>query len=260
MKNLKLVVAVLFMSIFILACNNTEKKPDVENKTVVDTHSAQTSLDWQGTYSEILPCADCEGIATQLTLKNDLSYVLISQYLGEENQFSDTLEGKFKWMGSNIQLEGIDDNGRSNMYKVEENQVRFLDKDSKVITGDLENAYILKKEGNLSVENKRWQLVELFGKKIEGSAETHYIIFHSENNKIEAKANCNILSKDYKITNQLQLKIEPGISTLMACEDNIEQEFSKMLSTVDNLSVNEETLTLNKARMAPLAKFILVKE
>ena len=46
----------------------------------------------------------------------------------------------------------------------------------------------------------------------------------------------------------------------MACPDNLEQEFLAVLLQVDNLSTDGETLSLNKARMAPLAKFKLLKE
>jgi ecotin len=110
-----------------------------------------------------------------------------------------------------------------------------------------------------NIENKRWKLIELNGKKVNGNAETHYIIFHSKNGKVEAKANCNILLRDYKIKNEFQLKIADGISTLMACPDNMEQEFSAVLSLADNFTTDGKTLSLNKARMAPLARFELVK-
>jgi copper homeostasis protein (lipoprotein) len=48
-----------------------------------------TSIDWAGNYQGILPCADCEGIKTQILLNKDLSYVLETQYLGkDEKNFS----------------------------------------------------------------------------------------------------------------------------------------------------------------------------
>ncbi len=112
---------------------------------------------------------------------------------------------------------------------------------------------------NKEVEDKKWKLVELNGQKVEGDAESHYIIFHSENNKLEAKAGCNMMSLDYEIKNELQLKVGDGMSTMMICPDSIEDEFKEMLKRVDNLSVGNGVLTLNKARMAPLAKFELVR-
>jgi len=64
---------------------------------------------------------------------------------------------------------------------------------------------------------------------------------------------------NYRITNELAIRFDQGISTLMACPDGLEDEYVKVLSTVDNLSVSSDRLTLNKARMAPLAVFELVK-
>lgn len=104
--------------------------------------------------------------------------------------------------------------------------------------------------------------MELNGKEVENSnPEEYFIIFNSEDGRAQAKANCNVLNYGYKIKNELQLEFKQGMATLMACpEGNIEDEFREVLNTVDNLSVDGETLTLNKARMAPLAKFKLVAE
>jgi len=47
---------------------------------------------------------------------------------------------------------------------------------------------------------------------------------------------------------------------LMACPDqNLEKELLNVLGEADNLSTDGEYLSLNKARMAPLARFELVK-
>ena len=56
----------------------------------------------------------------------------------------------------------------------------------------------------------------------------------------------------------MRIKFNQGMSTMMACEDlDIENQFTKAVLAADNYSVNGNTLTLNKARMAPLAKFVL---
>lgn len=113
-----------------------------------------------------------------------------------------------------------------------------------------------------TIENKRWQLVELNGQAIESAAETHYLIFHSDNNRIEAKANCNIIMAEYESKNEFQVRFSHAATTRMACPDNFENQFLEMLSQVDNYTINEDgtALSLNKARMAPLARFELVIE
>jgi heat shock protein HslJ len=45
-------------------------------------------------------------------------------------------------------------------------------------------------------------------------------------------------------------------TTMMACPDMAtEKQFMEVLNIADNFSLNGNTMTLNKARMAPLAVF-----
>lgn len=247
----------LFASM-LLSCNSTKNSSTTETKAP-DHHTSQTSLDWQGTYSGTLPCADCDGIETTLKLNNDLTYILTTEYKGKDNAKAETSKGSFTWKGNTIKLGGISGSDRPSQYKVEENRIRQLDMDGNIITGALENKYILSKHGNPEVEDKRWQLIELNGKPISGTPQTHYIIMHSKDSKMEAKANCNQMNISYTIKNQFQLTIGQGISTLMACPDNLEQEFNQTLSKVDNLTTDGNNLSFNKGRMAPLMRFQLVK-
>lgn len=258
-KNLKLTFIVTLAVIALAACNSG--KSNSEQAQLADQHTAEISLDWQGTYSGNLPCADCDYIETELTLTDDLTYVLTTQYIGKDKQPElNTFEGEFTWQANNVKLEGIPANERPDMFKVEENQVRQLDMEGNEITGDLAQHYVMRKNGNSTIEDKRWQLVELNGQAIKGAADTHYVIFHSKEGRLEAKVDCNMLLNDYKIKNELQLKIVPGISTLMACPGDLEQQFAEMLFLADNMSTDGSTLTLNKGRMAPLARFELVQE
>lgn len=251
-KSLKFMLALGLITIF--SCNTTKQN---NSETQLDEHTSQNSLDWQGTYSGILPCADCEGIDTELNINAESEFVLICEYI--DKSVVDTLKGTFTWEGNNIKLES-QQNEMPLLYKVEENQLRQLLLDGKEVTGELAQHYVLRKHGNLQVEDKTWQLVELHGQKVKGKSDTHYLIFHSKEGRLEAKAGCNVLLYDYKIKNGLQLTIQPGISTLMACPDNMEEELKKVLTMADNISTNGQTFTLNKARMAPLARFQLVTE
>lgn len=251
-KSFKFMLALGLITFF--SCN-TAKQNNTE--TGLDGHTSQNSLDWQGTYSGILPCADCEGIETELSLNAESEFVLISEYI--DRFVIDTVKGTFTWEGNNIKLESQQDE-MPLLYKVEENQLRQLHLDGKEVTGELAQHYVLRKNGNLNVEDKRWQLVELNGQKVKGNPDTHYLIFHSKEGRLEAKADCNVLLNDYKIKNELQLIIQPGISTLMACPDRLEDDYFKVLTLADNISTDGKTLTLNKGRMAPLARFELVVE
>lgn len=50
--------------------------------TVADAHSAETSLDWAGTYQGLLPCDDCPGIAMAVQLRADKSVVIREREVG----------------------------------------------------------------------------------------------------------------------------------------------------------------------------------
>lgn len=270
-RNFKLLLIIAVAISTAYACTNKSKNSATTSTDTTevsqefkDEHTAKNSLDWSGIYSGILPCADCEGIETELIINEDGTYSLSTSYIGVENPAAETIKGNFVWKedGNSIKLEGIEEGSRSPYYKVEENRVRALDMSGEVITGELEGFYILAKEGNLSVEDKKWQLVELNGKTIEDSnPDNYFLIFNSKDRVANAKANCNSINLGYKIKNQLSVQFSQGMMTLMACpEGSIEQEYMEVLNTVDNLSTDGETLSLNKARMAPLAVFKLVTE
>lgn len=111
---------------------------------IADSHHAQNSLDWSGTYKGLTPCADCEGIETELTINQDGSYLLKTSYKGKEmNNFAE--KGNFKWdeTGSKIKLDYPKENPYT--YFVGENTLTQLDMEGKKITGPLAEYYVLKK-------------------------------------------------------------------------------------------------------------------
>jgi heat shock protein HslJ len=115
-------------------------------KLPIDTHNSQNALDWQGTYKGITPCADCEGIETEITLNTDLSFVIKTQYLGKGDGKVFEEKGNFAWdkTGGSISLSGM--KGRPSQYKVGENKLIPLDMEGKAITGQLTEKYVLIKE------------------------------------------------------------------------------------------------------------------
>ena len=260
-KNFKTAIIHVVTGLALYSCNaNKTSISNNQQTSPAGNHTSQDSLDWPGSYSGVLPCANCEGIETELTLASNMTYVLTTRYLGRNDSKADTVKGKFSWQGNKLKLEGIRENERPSLYKAEENKVRQLDMQGKEITGDLAKRYVLAKNGNKEIEDKSWRLIELNGKPVTGTPERNYLIFHSKENRIEAKANCNMMRFRYTIKNRTQLKIEQGaIMTRMACIDNQEQEFLETIVRADNITTDGVNLSLNKGRMAPLARFELMK-
>lgn len=124
------------------ATTDSTEKPATISKP--DAHNAKNSLDWQGTYKGVIPCADCEGIQTEVTLNKDMSYIVKSNYMGKDTHFPEE-RGTFSWdsTGSKVELLGVKD--QPSTYFVGENILTQLDMDGNKVTGTFADKYILKK-------------------------------------------------------------------------------------------------------------------
>ncbi len=104
-----LFAALLFATTTQIACNNTQgtpvapvtdnptaKAPNTPAPVVDATHNSRNSLDWEGTYKGLLPCADCKGIETTVTLNSNGTYTLDQLYIGRPSGYFKQ-EGTFTW-------------------------------------------------------------------------------------------------------------------------------------------------------------------
>lgn len=113
--------------------------------TVADpAHTAENSLDWNGTYQGILPCADCPGIKTTLTLNLDKTYSLEESYL--ERQVKPIIsKGIFKFDKTNSSLIVLDGAADNRIYFIGEGFAEARALDGSAIDGPLKAHYHLKK-------------------------------------------------------------------------------------------------------------------
>ncbi|WP_186435267.1 copper resistance protein NlpE N-terminal domain-containing protein [Rheinheimera sediminis] len=227
-------------------------------ETVVEQHNSQNSLDWAGTYRGVLPCADCEGIDTLLTLNMDNSYLLSITYLGKE---TDTIQqqGSFEWdnTGSVVQLLHLKDGAA--LYKVGENQLFQLDIAGEIITGDLSDNYKLIKQNQppqARLTGVRWTLSELMGQKVLTTEpdSTPYLEF-SIDNRVDGFTGCNHFTGAYEAEG-LRLRFKPLATTAKAClHTSVEEQFLSTIHGIDNYTLNDSGLAFYKARTAALARF-----
>lgn len=247
------------LTLIIFSCKSTPTN-HTEN-TIPDTaHNSKNALDWAGNYKGTLPCTDCEGIQTNIKLNYNDSFIIEYNYLGKEQpHFS--YAGKIEWSsdGNKITLRE-----KSNVvqYIVGENVLIQLDLNGNKIEGKLAENYQLRKLfNNPLVTDKYWKLIELNGKKItaEQQAKEANFILKSDENRIVGNGGCNSFFGTYQLLPGDRIQISPLGSTKMAClDDNVEDEFLKVLTIADNYTLQNDTLSLNKAKMAPLARFELV--
>lgn len=264
---LKILSSALVIAMLVTFSCNSDKKQTTQDSEIESTemnmpitgNNSQNALDWDGVYQGTIPCADCEGIATVIILNQNLSYMHKTKYLGKNDSIYEN-SGLFKWdaSGSNITLTNTDNT--SVQFKVVENQLFMLDQKGNRITGDLAEKYILKKD-DVQISEKYWKLVELNGQPVtteEGNREA-FLILKEKDNRAHGNGGCNTFNGGYELTEGNRIKFTSMATTLMACINmETEQQFMKVLEMVDNYNLTETTLILNKARMAPLARFEVV--
>jgi len=224
--------------------------------------NSMNALDWNGIYTGTVPCADCEGIKTMVHLNKDKTYVVKTKYLGKSDEVF-TSTGTFTWneAGNKITVEDGEEQ-RPQMYQVGENVLFHLDQDGNRITGDLASKYMLQKQQK-GIEDRRWKLVELMGKKVAEMdpkpRKAAFLYLDSEDNSMSGSAGCNNFIGSYELQEMNRISFSANMaSTMMAClTPEIEEAFKEVLSKADNYSMNEDgtVLSLNRARMAPLARF-----
>jgi copper homeostasis protein (lipoprotein) len=260
-------IRIIVILVFIVAagCESSDRHDDgvvadAANKLTVDSaHNSRNSVDWPGVYTGVLPCADCAGIRTSLTLQQDGRFTRRATYLGK-SAAPHTDEGSFAWDddGRLVTLKSAD--GPEQMYQVGEDQLFHLDMEGNRITGDLAGSYVLEKLINdPRIEGKTWVLTELNGQPVQapqGSEQPHFELQAAEA-KVTGHASCNRFFGSYELKrgNRIAFGDNMGM-TMMACPDMaIEMDFMEAMRRADNYAVSTDELSLNKARMAPLARF-----
>lgn len=245
----------LFLSIPLMlaasGCSLFSTEPD-DNPD--PAHNANNSLDWAGVYRGVLPCADCEGIETVVVLREDGTFEEHSKYLDQSPiLFSEA--GSFHWneAGDTVTLETAE----PTHYFVGENRLIRLNLDGSRITSALADNYILEKL-QTGITEVRWKLVELRGQPVPQLEREPYFILRADEGRVEGFGGCNSFTGSYTLDEAtLRLSFDDVVSTLMACQGGMEVESSlhEVLRSVDNYSLNGDQLSLNRARMAPLARF-----
>jgi heat shock protein HslJ len=193
-----------------------------------------TSLDWDGVYRGVVPCADCEGIATTITLRRDGSYHLEAVYQGRSMAAFDQ-QGKFGWdpTGGVIALDGLRD--RPSRFLVGEGYLLQLDMEGKRIAGLLADRYRLPKLA---------------------APQSPSILFDETGQRIEGYGGCNSFAGAYELKDGGRIAFSGIAATLRACPDmETESQLFEVLGMTDNYAIAGMRLSLHKARMAPLARF-----
>jgi heat shock protein HslJ len=112
---------------------------------------------------------------------------------------------------------------------------------------------------NSELTETYWKLTELMGEPIvttTGTKTEMRMLLKKEGNQVSGNGGCNSFRGSYTLLEGNRLSFSQLVGTKMACI-NMEKEltFMEVLQKADNYSIQGKILSINKARMAPLAKF-----
>ena len=134
----KITLCALALSAFALtACSKPADKVDpAADSTATTATSTQNQpasmpasandLNWVGDYKGLLPCADCEGIETELELKANNTYELSEEYLGKQgNEFK--AKGTFSFDADQSNVITLDEQGQKRKFFIGDNYIELRD-------------------------------------------------------------------------------------------------------------------------------------
>jgi heat shock protein HslJ len=206
-----------------------------------DMHTSQNSLDWAGVYEGILPCADCPGMKTRLTLDRDGSYELSTRHLERPDE-ARAVRGRFAWNagGNSITLDAPGDGRR---FAVGEGRLSLLDRDGTPGTATAPNRVLklvtpvaLAAQATAgweqTLEAHRWTLESATdgqGRRIEAVSPGpgRAFVFSFAAGRLHVQGACNQLTSGYQI-NEGRLVVGRMAATMMACDAALMQADSVM--------------------------------
>jgi heat shock protein HslJ len=104
-----------------------------------------------------------------------------------------------------------------------------------------------------------WKLTELMGEPIvitPGAKKEMHMVIKKQDNLVNGNGGCNSFTGSYTVLEGNRISFSKLAGTKMACIDmEKETTFMEALQKADNYAIQGKILSLNKGRMAPLAKF-----
>lgn len=260
----KLLFAGAVILLFSYSCSSFRKSSDQNQDAdkITSIHNSRNSLDWDGTYRGVIPCADCPGIKTEITLYNDLNYIFSRQYLGK----SDSVyieKGTFRWNDAGTQIRFNTPAGEpgGNHFFVGENNLVMLDAFGNKIEGALIENYRLSRTGsNMEITGKYWKLIELGGVEIknhDSGDRIPHLNLRPEENRVAGNTGCNSFTGSYELGQQNQIRFSPLATTRMYCREvEYENDFLNLFDRAKSYKSIDDSLHIFDAENNLLGVFI----
>lgn len=259
---MKIFNLVLIATIALTTTTFCSKK--TSGKVTSTNESDQLQDDMAGTYAGLLPCADCPGIETTITVNPDNSYE-ITQVYSEKDSVPFISSGFIK-KGEKENIWVFKSRYNETFYQFEDSLLRMLSNNQQEIDKLLKQHYILKKKESEKNEllmsrltNKKWALTQLSGKAIDNQNEERkpHVIFDAEEDRVHGYAGCNSFFGKYQIEADGTVRFDNIASTKMYCSETMELEtaFLQALHNSVKLSLDDHTMQLKDAKDQTIAVF-----
>lgn len=244
-------VLIIALVLTLVSCNSGDKRGEVTQAD--NAHTSENSLDWWGIYLGTVPCTDCEGIRTSLTLNRNFTYLLTREYLGKNGDVT-AQRGPFTWStdGRTVIL-GNPDSG-PNQFRVEENAVMQLDTAGKPVTGDLASKYRLLRTPESRIAGVRWNLDNLMDKHMRMNPA--YIQFDQDKGIVSGFGWCNNFQAPYTLVGDEGISFGEITAGTNICKDTtLEKQLLNMFTAVEGFTLKDNTLGLYRVKNSPVAIF-----
>jgi heat shock protein HslJ len=217
---------ILFVLTSVLSTCAQQKGSATPGRPRADLHTSQNSLDWAGVYEGVLPCEDCPGIKTRLTLNSDGTYERVVQYL-ERQGAGQTVRGLFTWQAS-ADVITLDEHG-GGQYSVGRLSLLYRGNGRE---GSAAPNLVLTFVPQRTIKNNLAQTLERYRWTLESATDSrnrriamlppsndHPVVLSFSGNRLSLQGPCNRMMGGYEVSAPMQLIVRGGpASTMMGCD------------------------------------------
>jgi heat shock protein HslJ len=201
-----------------------------------DGHNSRNALDWAGTYSGVMPCADCPGIEMRLTLRNDGSYELSTLYQ-DRQPAPKIVSGRFSWdaAGNSITLDAA---GMGQQFRVGEGRLLQLNQDGSSPGWNATHRMLMlqpapaQRAGSApplarALQDHRWTLQSAADAGGKPNATlwvpNHPFVLRFQEDRLNVQGGCNTMNGSWRLGAQGELIVGRMAATMKACEPALMQ-------------------------------------